>query len=128
VSSLIAIAIAISTGASTSSARLEPARSKRQFPPRLRVALVVVALAGAAVQVPGLVSAQLVRGSADALADGDADEALSLADDAVRPPGRRARTRSGREPRRAAVADAATAVSHEPLEPAHRALEARLGN
>jgi hypothetical protein len=127
--------LAITAAGAAGSARLSRSRERRsrQFPPRLRLALVIVAVGGAAAQVPGLVSAQLVRGSAEALASGDADEALSLADDAVRaapweasPYALRARVRARLGDFEAAKEDAATAVAHEPLEPAHRALEARL--
>jgi hypothetical protein len=129
--------LGISAAGAAGSARLSRSRERRsrRFPARLRLALVVVALAAAAVQVPGLVSTQLVRGSENALAEGDVDEARSLADDAVRaapweatPYAQRARVEVRLGDLEAAATDAATAVAHEPLEPAHRALEARLSD
>jgi hypothetical protein len=130
---LLAITAAGAAGSAPPSRSRE--RRARRFPPRRRLALVIVALGAAAAQVPGLVSAQLVRGSAESLAAGDLDEALSRADDAVlaapweaSPYALRARIQARLGDLDAAAADAATAVSHEPLEPSHRQLDARLAD
>ncbi len=121
---LVAVALIAAGAAGAAGSRPRRARRSGAWPgPRLRLLLVVVAIACAASQVPGLVSEQLRRASQSAAVAGDLDEAESLADDAIQAAGwsadayaQRALVRARRGDLVGAIADAAKAISLEPME------------
>jgi hypothetical protein len=98
-----------------------------------RAAIIVVAVAAAAVQVPPLVSVERLRASADELRSGGADRAVELADQAVRaepwaaaPYVQRALSEQQQGDLAAARADLQKAVEKEPANWRHHFLLARL--
>ncbi|MGH2923410.1 MAG: O-antigen ligase family protein, partial [Solirubrobacterales bacterium] len=70
-------------GLAVASAANLPRASGTRMPVWWRAAAVAVCLIAGAAQIPGIVSTERVRDSEEALAAGDAERALELADDAV---------------------------------------------